>query len=111
MRDGRQDSEIPFTEVSLAGVGDAFGVTYCKRDASARYSALQDPHPASPKLIFRFWVGNRSSPIEFGGGDMAEGVKAGGTTRRPLVLQMDRGRILFCMEVQHVRPEPDPRKA
>jgi hypothetical protein len=23
---------------------------YCKRDASARYSALQDPHPSSPKF-------------------------------------------------------------
>jgi hypothetical protein len=39
-----------------------------KRDASARYSALQ------------------------GSSNTA---KAGGTTRRPLVLQMDRGRILF----------------
>ncbi len=38
-------------------------------------------------------------------------MKAGGTTRRPLVLQMDRGRILFRTEVQHVRPEFDPRTA
>jgi len=27
-------------------------------------------------------------------------MKAGGTTRRPLVLQMDRGRILFRTELQ-----------
>jgi hypothetical protein len=35
---------------------------------------------------------------------MSGGGKAGGTTRRPLVLRMDRGRILFLYtEVQHVR--------
>ena len=37
--------------------------------------------------------------------------KAGGTTRRPLVLRMDRGRILFRTEVQHVRHQFDPREA
>ena len=38
-------------------------------------------------------------------------MKAGGTTRRPLVLQLDRGRILFRTEVQHVGYQSDQGKA
>ena len=66
MRGGRADSEIHFIDVALAGTRKVWRSR--KRDVSARYSAIQ-------------------------GGLMT--AKAGGTTRRPLVLQTDWGRILF----------------
>jgi hypothetical protein len=70
-----------------------------KRDASARYSAIQGPlRPlrgapppnAKPDLGLAYQL--PQSHLGRPGGGTA---KAGGTTRRPLVLQMDRGRILF----------------
>ncbi len=61
-----------------------------KRDVSARYSAIQGPLPASPNS-YRIWAGMKSL-LNLG---RRVGAKAGGTTRRPLVLQMDRGRILI----------------
>ena len=56
-------------------------------------------------------MAERLPQSNFGEVPKAEGVKAGGTTRRPLVLQMDRGRILFLhTEVQHVGYQFNSRK-
>ena len=75
MRDGREDSEIPFTDVALGGAyhvvttalamprqcnrphsaTEVAAIESRKRAARARYSAIQDPHPAFPK--FRTEIG------------------------------------------------------
>ena len=111
MRDGRGNSEIHFTRLLSQGLvrrSDDFAqhplrvsrpykatTKSRKRDVSARYSALQDPHPPPPNSILEFGQTQGPLPPNLGEVPKAEGVKAGGTTRRPLVLQMDRGRILF----------------
>ena len=94
------DFSRPYQATTPALVGGAREVATTKsrkRDASARYSAIQDTPPASPKFEVNFGLANEHLPDL---GEVARrrrngGGKAGGTTRRPLVLQMDRGRILF----------------
>ena len=95
MRGSRSDREIHFTEVALAGIHIK---RYRKRDVQRPLQRNpRDPLLASPKFETRIGVGKYTPPIEFGGGARfaGSGGKAGGTTRRPLVLRMDWGRILL----------------
>ena len=95
MRGDQPNGEIHFA-FALAGIHVVTtsvvpATTNCKRDASARYSALQDPHPASPKFDLKFGLVPKLPLSNLGEVPKAEGVKAGGTTKRPFVLHMDEG--------------------
>jgi hypothetical protein len=68
-----------------------------KRAAGARYSAIQGPLRLRhlPHMRNQIWGWHTNFLNRIWGRPGGGTAKAGGTTRRPLVLQMDRGRILF----------------
>jgi hypothetical protein len=72
-----------------------------KRDVSARYRANRGPLPGLPHFL-RKW--GRCS-------DRSGGGKAGGTTKRPFVLQMDGGVFHSARRCNHVGHQSYPRTA
>ncbi len=105
MRGSRADREIHFTEVALAGIHIK---RYRKRDVQRPLLRNpRDPLPASPKFKIRIGVGKYASPIEFGEGSEGGGGKAGGTTRRPLVLQWTGG-VFYSRERRETRFQKEP---